>query len=710
MPVRLVAQAPLSWSRLFRWARQSIAGMAGRFYLITALALVTNLVTLYNAQLITNFIAQAQSSGAQEQSASAETPSSDSAAAPTAAGTTASAEANANATASSTDTAKSTEKSKGGFIDAILPDSIGGTAILFAITAILSIALGYSNRVGTVWINTLMIRGLQLRLHDKLLKLGPNYHSRHDVGENQAIIMQYAQQAQGTLRDVLSSPLVRSISLLSAIVLLFYNLSKLHGQGAIVYIVVGVLLIVLPVGGWWLAGRIRAANMLLQQQVSMVANTLVDSLTAPQEVQLMNAGPRRSATVAARLKAQAEAQLHAYFQTEVANQFPNAVPTLLQIGLILWAVFVVGGSAAVQAALAIYLFVPKVVAPIQELISFYTSLNNAWPSIERVGTLLDEPLEVEDTGTKVAADLPSYDVALTDVTYRPVPERTVLSDVTFHFQFGKITALIGLSGSGKSTILKAISRLYDPNSGTVTIGGVDVKTLKLSELRSAMGSVSQFPLFIESDVRENMRLAAPDASDQAMEQACRSADIWDALERMSPSDPLAAPVSRSASKAGLSGGERRRLAIARTLLADPRILLLDEPAAGIDALSVNRIADELKRAAPNHTTLLVEHNIPLISSVADIVCCLEDGKITDVGTPAELSKRPTLFKKLMDTQLAYGEEAEFDVHELVPVRSIETQAPAEGGPKQGARPAQAPPGGGPRAAKPGAPKGMAQPA
>jgi ABC-type multidrug transport system fused ATPase/permease subunit len=500
---------------------------------------------------------------------------------------------------------------------------------------------------------------------------------------------------------------VRSVSLVSAIVLLFYNLSKLEGQDGVVYVVVATLLIVLPLGGWWLAGRLRAANMALQQQQSMVANTLVDSLTTPQEVQLMNAGPRRSATLAARLKAQAEAQLRSALQSEVAVQFPQAVPTLLQIGLILWAVFVVGGNAAVQAVVAIYLFVPRVVAPIQELITFYTTISNAWPAVEKIGMLLDEPLEVADSGKKTEADLAGYDVALENVTYRPTPERIVLNDVSFRFPSGKITALVGLSGSGKSTVLRVVSRLFDPNAGRVTIGGTDVKEIRLSALRVVMGSVSQFPMFVEADVRENMRLAAPDASDAAMEAACRAADIWSALERIQPHDPLGAPVSRAAGKAGLSGGERRRLAIARTLLADPRILLLDEPAAGIDALSVNRIAEELRRVAPGRTILLVEHNIPLISSVADLVCCIEDGRITDVGTPAELSARPTLFKKLMDTQLAYGDQAEFDVKATVPVRKIEPppmQGAPKGAPSGPGQPGQA------RAAKPGAPKGMKQPA
>ena len=179
-------------------------------------------------------------------------------------------------------------------------------------------------------------------------------------------------------------------------------------------------------------------------------------------------------------------------------------------------------------------------------------------------------------------------------------------------------------------------------------------------------------------------------------------------KRSCPDDPLGAAVSRAAGKAGLSGGERRRLAIARTLLADPHILLLDEPAAGIDVISVNRIAEELRRVAPGRTILLVEHNIPLISSVANLVCCIEEGRITDVGTPAELSARPTLFKRLMDTQLAYGDHAEFDVNASVPVarsrRRCRCKARRRARPPAPGQPGQA------RAATPGAPKGTKQPA
>jgi ABC-type multidrug transport system fused ATPase/permease subunit len=639
-----VAQSRLSPLKLFRWARTAIRGITVPFYLITLLALVTNVMTQYNAQLIANFIGQAQR---EETVAEPATPTTELAAGGQAAG------------------AKGAPGS--GFLDYVLPQDTTWTAILFAVTAMIVIALSFANRVGTVWINTLMLQKLQLRLHDKLIRLGPSYHARHDMGENSAVIMQYTAGAQPMLRDVLSFPFVRGLSLVTAIIFLFYNLSELRGQDDVLYALLAVLLIVLPVGGWWLSSRLRGAYGEVRERLAVVNNTLVDSLTAPQEVQLMNAAPRRSTAFGARLKDLAAAQLQAVIQSEKANQFQAAVPTVLQVGLILWAVFVVGGDA-VQAVVGIYLFVPRVVQPIQDMIQFYGSLNTAWPNIEKIGLILEEPFEVEDKGRKAARDLAGHDLALKDLTYRPTPERTVLDRVSISFPPDKVTALVGRSGSGKTTILRLVSRLFDPQEGHVTIGGVDVRDVKLDELRSMIATVSQFPLFVEADVRENLRLGVPNATDSAMETACRAADLWPALERISPSDPLGTPVPRMAGKSGLAGGERRRLAIARALLAEPRILLLDEPSTGIDAVSVGKIVEAIRSAKIGRTVLLVDHDMDLVAALSDQICCLEDGRFTDIGSPSELAARPSLFSKLAQAKKAYADTVEFEVHGSVPVR------------------------------------------
>ena len=228
-----------------------------------------------------------------------------------------------------------------------------------------------------------------------------------------------------------------------------------------------------------------------------------------------------------------------------------------------------------------------------------------------------------------------YDLELHDLTYRPTPERTVLDRVSVAFPT-KVTALVGRSGSGRTTILRLVSRLFDPQDGRVTIGGVDIRDVKLEDLRSMIATVSQFPLFVEADVRENLRLAVPEATDAAMETACRAADLWAALERIAPSDPLGAPVPRMAGKSGLAGGERRRLAIARALLAEPRI----SPGRALDRhrrVSVAKIVDTI-RSAKSGDGALVDHDMDLVAALSTRLR-LEDGRFTDIGTPSELAAR-----------------------------------------------------------------------
>jgi ATP-binding cassette subfamily B protein len=470
------------------------------------------------------------------------------------------------------------------------------------------------------------------------------------------------------------------------------------------YALLLVVLVILPVGGWLLSRRLRTANVQVRDQQSQLSNTLVDSLTAPQEVQLLGAGQRRSAAFGARLRELARAQVRAVIQSETSNQFQAAVPQILVAGFIVWAIFLVAqqGSearvAAIQAVLAIYLFVPRVVQPIQEMIQFYSTLNIAWPSVEKVGMLLEERNEVQDTGTKTVSDLKHSDVALDNVVYRPKPDLLVLDNVSFKFEPGTITALVGRSGSGKTSILRLISRLSDPESGRVVIGGIDAREFRLADLRAASATVSQFPLFIEADVRENLRLGVPNATDAEMETACREADLWLALQRLSPEDPLATAVTRQAGKGGLAGGERRRLAIARALLAKPHILLLDEPSTGIDVMSVGKIADAI-RAKPGQTMILVEHNIPLVRSLAHQVVCLQNGRFTDIGTPEELLARPTLFRELWEEWQRLTDTTEMEVHGTVPVRSVEGAAAARGATAGGAKGSA--PAGGARAARPG---------
>jgi ABC-type multidrug transport system fused ATPase/permease subunit len=191
--------------------------------------------------------------------------------------------------------------------------------------------------------------------------------------------------------------------------------------------------------------------------------------------------------------------------------------------------------------------------------------------------------------------------------------------------------------------------LYDPQGGRILIDGEDIAGATLASLRRHVAKVSQFPLFIADTIRANLQLGCATASDADLEAVCRRTGLWTVLENAAgpgrnPLDYLLPPITSE----GLSGGQRRLLAVTRALLVQPTILLLDEPTTGIDAIGRAEVAAVLREACRGHTVFLVDHDMEFVSHFADWICCLEQGKISEVGSPKELAGRPGLFKDLLE--------------------------------------------------------------
>jgi len=646
----------IEFGKLFRWARFTVAGVFAVFVATTLFAVVTTLLTQYNAQVLANLV------------------------------TGLSKVASGGAAADAPPGGKGS-----GLIDRLVPTDIETAAITFAVLGLALIGLQLANRVLSAWNDARMLERLQQALHDKLVALGMGYHGRHDLGENTTIVMQYTQGAQPMLRDVLAFPVVRGISLISALVFLFHNMSNVGDTPLLLQALLIGLLLTLPIGGWWLSQHLRAAfNEVRDRQIDL-NNELVNSIAAPQEIQVMGAEKQRARAFAARLRSFVAAKITAAYRHEIANQFQNATPTLLQTAFLIYAVFFLleSGSGEIGAILAIYYFVPQAVAPIQEVIRFYTGLNVAWPNVQKVGAVLDAPLEIAPPVRNAKRDTSGAAVALDRVTDFYEPGKLVLDDISHTFPEGTVTAIVGRSGSGKSSILRLIARLRDPREGKILIGGVPVDALAPETLRRMVSVVSQFPLFIEGTVRDNFLLAAPDAGEEDMIAVCRETGLLPVLERLSPDAPLATPVSRTAGK-GLSGGERRLLTIARALLGAPRILLLDEPTTGIDAMSLNTVMAAIEKAKAGRTTLLVDHNLDAVARLSDTICCLDGGRFVDVGSPADLMARPTLFSELVRSRERHTGEDNIEVVETVSLPKVEGLPRRDGGGRPGAPPGGAP--------------------
>jgi ATP-binding cassette, subfamily B, bacterial len=227
------------------------------------------------------------------------------------------------------------------------------------------------------------------------------------------------------------------------------------------------------------------------------------------------------------------------------------------------------------------------------------------------------------------------------------PSREVLHGVSFRADPGGLTALVGPSGAGKTTITQLVSRLYDVSGGAVRIGGQDVRDTTLESLRASLGVVTQDAHLFHDSIRANLLYARPDASDEDLEEALRAAQIWDLVDDMS--DGLDTIVGDRGYR--LSGGEKQRLAIARLLLKAPSVVVLDEATAHLDSESEAAVQRALKTALAGRTSIVIAHRLSTIRE-ADQILVIDEGRVAERGRHEDLLEDGGLYAELYHTQFA----------------------------------------------------------
>ncbi|MFT4855285.1 MAG: ABC-type multidrug transport system fused ATPase/permease subunit [Algoriphagus sp.] len=281
--------------------------------------------------------------------------------------------------------------------------------------------------------------------------------------------------------------------------------------------------------------------------------------------------------------------------------------------------------------LAFTLYLGFMIAPIVQMSNIGSQLTEAFAGLDRTEEIMNSPLEADDRKRTLAIQDFNGDIVFEDVAFAYEEDKEVIKGVSFSAPAGSVTALVGTSGSGKTTIAGLVATFLNPDSGKITLDGYDLQTITLESFRSRLGVVLQDDFLFEGTIRENILFPRPDASEALLDQAVHAAHVQEFTDRFE--NGLDTLIGERGVK--LSGGQRQRIAIARAILADPKILILDEATSNLDTESETLIQASLKELMKGRTTFVIAHRLSTIRQ-ADQILVVEQGEIIERGRHDEL--------------------------------------------------------------------------
>jgi ATP-binding cassette subfamily B protein len=406
-----------------------------------------------------------------------------------------------------------------------------------------------------------------------------------------------------------------------------------------------VALLFLPPSLWALLHyrrRLIGRVEVLRQRSADIGSFLIETLSGMRLVVTANAQEREASRFRDKNAAFVRALLSMQLLSYLSGGLPGLVLATGSAFVFLW-----GGQDVIAGRLTLGTFVAfmayqmRLLPPLQALMGLYAGLAAAGVSLGRVRQVLDAAPEVAEQGSPVALPLVRGEVEFDDVTFAFDRGMPVLDHVSLRAAPGEVLAVVGPSGGGKSTFADLLLRLFDPDQGAVRLDGHDLRTLRLADVRRHIALVEQAPFLFHATIAENLRYARPEATDEAIRAAADAAGLGELMARLP--EGYATVVGERGT--ALSAGERQRLAIARALLADPAVLVLDEPTAALDPETERQVLAGYEALMRGRTTIVISHRRELAER-ADRVAVLDGARIVESGPARELSARGGAFAAL----------------------------------------------------------------
>ena len=519
---------------------------------------------------------------------------------------------------------------------------------LLAVTAVRA-ATTYFYSYGQNKMGQLVMSDVRGALYRKLLALPYNFYDREQTGR---LMSRVSSDVEST-RIFLSQILIESMSHMLTIILSFIAFLQQDVQLAL-FAIIPVLMS--GVGMFWAHRAMRQPWTKQHDLLAKLSATLQDSLSG---IKVVKAFAQEAQEMGKFLGV--DKDVRAGFLT-IGDMWIKrwiiigSLPRFMQLGLILFGGYrVMDGEISIGTLVAILSLSMLLLGAVNGLGTQFNAFSQTATAAVRIFELLDEPVTIASPPqSKTASEKIDWKG---EIEYRgvnfiyPTSKAKTLTDINLSIPSGSSLAVVGATGSGKSTLIHLIGRFYDPSSGQVLVDGRDVRTLNLTELRRQIGMVAQDALLFSATIAENIAFGRPEASQEQIERAAKLAQAHDFIINM----PEGYKTKIGERGTGLSGGQRQRVAIARAILLDPKILILDDSMSAVDAETEKLLQSAIRSVMQGRTTILIAHRMSTVQQ-ADRIIVLRDGEIVEQGSHDELATGSGYYQTVLEMQRMSADE------------------------------------------------------